>query len=97
MRRSFHFANIGVNYRNPGNPGHEPRSFETKYGLPLPASDDYQAFALLAIRMPGRSGIEVLAESQAHDADADVSMVNSVEGISITLDAMGQGGVRLNR
>ena len=47
--------------------------------------------ALLDIKMPGRSGIEVLEELKTHDADVYAIMVSSVEDISITLDAMGKG------
>ena len=47
--------------------------------------------ALLDIRMPGKSGIEVLDELRAHDPDFYVIMVSSVEDISITLEAMGKG------
>ena len=41
--------------------------------------------------MPGRSGIAVLEELKALDADVYVIMVSSVEDISITFDAMGKG------
>ena len=49
--------------------------------------------AILDIRMPGMSGIEVLKALRARDPDFYVIMVSSVENISITLDAMGQGAL----
>jgi DNA-binding NtrC family response regulator len=47
--------------------------------------------ALLDIRVPEMSGIEVLEELKAHDANVYVIMVSSVEDISTTLEAMGKG------
>ena len=47
--------------------------------------------ALLDIKMPGMSGIEVLEVLKADDADFYAIMVTSVEDIGITLDAMGKG------
>ena len=49
--------------------------------------------AILDVNMPGKSGIEVLAELKAHDAGIDIIMVSSVENIGITLQAMGQGAL----
>ena len=47
--------------------------------------------ALLDIKMPGMSGIQVLEALKADNADFYAIMVTSVEDISITLDAMGKG------
>ncbi len=49
--------------------------------------------AILDVNMPGKSGIEVLADLKAHDAGIDIIMVSSVENIGITLQAMGKGAL----
>jgi DNA-binding NtrC family response regulator len=47
--------------------------------------------ALLDIKMPGRSDLEVLEELKADDPDFYAIMVSGVEDIDITMEAMGKG------